>query len=529
MLRGQRRRAVLGRRKLPPAPAPARLLFATHNQQIGPKQSSSVPAGKTRFVGRSAHVVSPLSAMKRLRIGFNLWSLDDSAPYEVTIAGGYTLSDVFLEYGGASVRLGFSGANGRTIDGAAYMYFTDDILPSAFGAAEFAAGATIWVRYQGDTTAGQVLPSGALVGSASGITVPSGASFRLYDPANHIEQVSATGAMATPTGASTHPAGAFGLVNAVIGEFASPNTPATMLHGDSIFSFGQGPRTLGWDAAAANLSTQSYPGLLCAKIGAGLKGYAAAHAYRDQLFAHANCAIVEDGTNDISAYNQTFAQITTNMQAMFGAMRTAGVRQILRPRLLTNVFPGIGISALSYDGGTGKVTATVDSTAGLVNGASYRVSVVGGSNWGSAGGAAGTPITVLSGTQVTYTPVGTPSGTPTVNSAQVTYLHDDFRSKAAMRPKSGWGAGELRDQLHTQFAAWAGDGTVSGVPDSLTPVADAGDNHYWKTDGTGGTASGTSNLMVSDGVHPSSNGLNLSAAPTKAALAALVTGGVSFV
>jgi len=240
-------------------------------------------------------------------------------------------------------------------------------------------------------------------------------------------------------------------------------------------------------------------------------------AFITSLARHVNCVVEELGTNDISAGGKSAATIYSNLQTLYNDFRTvSGVEKIVRTKLLPGTYDGIRITALSNVGTT--VTATVPSTANLVNGATYFITVSGGTNWAPASNSAA--ITVLNGTQFSYTAAGTPTGTPSTMPNSTTRIRDDFRS-LCQEIKTGWGSGEARDQLHTLLTTALSSGVIDAFPDTLTPVAYANDNHFWGFNGTGGNGSGTANLTTDDGVHPSSNGQTLAAVPAFNAITAL--------
>ena len=97
---------------------------------------------------------------------------------------------------------------------------------------------------------------------------------------------------------------------------------------------------------------------------------------------------------------------------------------------------------------------------------------------------------------------------------RTTSTSTNWTSLADQTPNPGWGAGEARDQLNADLSTALTSGSIDALVDTLAPVSDPTDNHYW-------FSNGTSDYMTSDGTHPKPAGYALLAPPLRAALLAL--------
>lgn len=88
-------------------------------------------------------------------------------------------------------------------------------------------------------------------------------------------------------------------------------------------------------------------------------------------------------------------------------------------------------------------------------------------------------------------------------------------------PNNGWGAGEARDQLNAHLATALSEGLIDALVDTLTPVADPTDDHYWVSTGANDYATG-------DGTHPNRQGYALAAVPLRSAIEAILAGENTF-
>lgn len=90
----------------------------------------------------------------------------------------------------------------------------------------------------------------------------------------------------------------------------------------------------------------------------------------------------------------------------------------------------------------------------------------------------------------------------------------DWLSLEDQTPNNGWGDGEARDQLNAYLDTALSEGLIDVLIDTLTPLADPTDNHYWLTNGTVDYTTG-------DGTHPNATGHALATPVLRAALESL--------
>ncbi|MBL9185738.1 MAG: SGNH/GDSL hydrolase family protein [Verrucomicrobiaceae bacterium] len=96
---------------------------------------------------------------------------------------------------------------------------------------------------------------------------------------------------------------------------------------------------------------------------------------------------------------------------------------------------------------------------------------------------------------------------------RTTSVSGNFISFADQTPNTGWGAGGVRDQLNALLVTAHSQGLFDTLIDTLSPVADPADDHYWLTNGT-------IDYATTDGTHLARAGNALIATGVRAALLA---------
>jgi hypothetical protein len=491
-------------------------MFATYSRIA--KGASTLAGTQLDFFTRAPFRIHKDSAMLALQpVIQGLWQITNATNAEVTYSGSYTVDFAELEYNGTSVQLFFNGSPTKVVDASVWAFLPDPVLPSAFGISEFPASAVGFVRLFGHGVAGQKIPQCLTFTNTLGTAPPAGGTCYIYDKTvagNENLAVHGTGAIAAPSG-GTFVSLCLGVAG-VIGKYKTPTAKVVGFAAgeDSIIDGGLGAVALGAK------TTSVTAGVICAVIGANQADFAKAganRAFRLAMAQYYNVAVLEADTNDVSNSSDTFSTIQGYNTTTASLLRAAGVSKLIRTTLLPRA-EMMPITALSYSGTT--ATFTVPSTAGLVSGANYLIQNVGtGFN---TSGSTGTAITIISGTQFsTQVASGlTPPGTVSA----IAVVSDQWASKGSQYPNQPkWSVGGLRDQLNAWFVSETGPGkTFDALADTLALAADPSDNHYWKPNGTGGTASGTANLVAGDPVHPSTTGQDIIAPAISAAISALV-------
>lgn len=104
---------------------------------------------------------------------------------------------------------------------------------------------------------------------------------------------------------------------------------------------------------------------------------------------------------------------------------------------------------------------------------------------------------------------------------RTTSASGNWTSLADQTPNNGWGAGGKRDQLNAHLETALSSGLIDALVDTLTPLADPTDDHYWITTGANDYATG-------DGTHPNRQGYTLAAVPLRAAIEAILNAAETF-
>ncbi len=480
----------------PSPPSPSRELFATSNNRVG--------TGTYTFAGTVTRCIMriPISFGKDSDLtgpifNFAHWGILANSTYINKLSGSYTVVGVALEHAGQSKQAFFTGSSpSQVVDSTKARFSTLPMSPSLFGLTTFPKGGTAFLRLIIDAAAGQAVTQGAITGNSSYLGMdnqPGGASI-VYDPANHIDQLLTTGGMTVPTGGNGGSTYNFALGYIGCTDYlATQNVPSAMSFGDSIVFNGMGATMLGW-SNAANLKT--------AGVSIGVTSLAiTTHVipsgadYVRSLMGLVNTVIDELDTNDMGS--QTVSDMYNAHVTLWGWIRAAGVKKILRTKTFTRTYFGVPITAATYAGTT--ITATIDSTAGLVNGGTYKVSTP----YATAYTNNSAVITILNSTQFTYTVTTTPTSAFVIGSTGDSIISDTFRSKATLRPFPEWSAGGKRDQLDPMYAAALSSGLIDAIADTRSAVMDPTDDHVWKTNGSGGNLSGIGSWYTGDGLHPS--------------------------
>lgn len=383
----------------------------------------------------------------------------------------------------------FSGLSGATFTNGSNN-LADTLQASAFSLAKFAKGTTCWtrLRLRYSTPASDQIPH---MGGGKGLT----AGYKV-DPTkvNVTTGIQATGVLAY----SMINGGVNGTDAVTMFSIYMPillghhNKPCPVMVGDSK-TYGTG------DAASVNTGAAGMTRLsftdptlassaICPSINMGVPSgnasdWATSVSGADitlprALFAYCTHAIVGYGTNAFQ---------TTQLQTVYGYIRTAGITQIIQRSLTPNVV-GTKLTFTSMSSVGTACAGVLPSTAALVNGNTYTIVGVAPSAYNGS-----YVVTVLGdGVTINYTSASAPGGNSTVQGT----IEDQYRTIAGQALASGWGVGGSAQTYETTLSGWtATDANLTFFQSQGERAATSGAD-YWHW-----FVNGTANYETNDGKH----------------------------
>lgn len=444
---------------VPPAPATP-LMIAGTNSRIG-DTAITPTSGRTEFVVSTTHILGYACAA----VAPNFTQYFANASAEALPSSGATIVKMALLWHDNGTKrttpVTFGGSRGVVMAPDSDIT-ADEITPASFGSAlpAFPAGTMFQLRYIGQVTGGTGSFAAGTPATASPATTgftASGSNYnnaQAYAPANRIDAVDGLGDMPNPTGQVGM--NNIGLPTMFLGRAAVPDPVAVLVIGDSI--------SVGLSEGANPMKTM------------------AGYGYFDRAAV------------DASGYQNAVALAHQSRQT-----ETLG-------------------TWMGYNNRRRKWLGYA-SVVILEHGTNDLASAGGGPGTDYTGVNRGSPLANL---QYNYDAFWTLAKSyPSVKRIYQTNLlprpsssSDGWATKAGQTVPAGWASGGLRDALEAWWATKVSDGTIAGVIDVRTPVADAGDNHYWLTNGSAG-------YMTSDGTHPAGAGHALIAPAMRGALAGM--------
>jgi hypothetical protein len=478
--------------------------IAANNFKIGVGTIASTGT-LNECAGRSKHPIA--GRYTSIKVAYHAWYFNTGATAE-TLATQWDIKKAALELGGTTVPILFSGGRTKSIDTSQAFFLSDAILPAAFGLTEFTTAncANLWHRIEATAAVGGTNHWAYMIpGTVSGTFSAK------YAQANSLNQVDATGAMSNPTGASANGIPTITPLM-IVGISAVGGQISVLGHGDSI-SVGAGTGFTQTDGgqgliceALWNGGVNPIPGLLVGKISASASEYATSNAFRKAIMPYANVCLDQFGTNDIQVAGTDGPGTFAANKLIWEDSRVLGVQRVVQTKLMVDTDVGHSVTSLTQVGGV--ATCVIDDTSWMTG---QPITITGA---GTAGyNLADVTVTVVNSTTFTYAVAGgtaTPSSTITLCK-----VGDKFRTKGGQSPKVAWVAGNIRDAANTLYGTALSDGTLDAYPDTLTPVSDPTDDHYWANNGTANYASG-------DGVHPNAVVSALASTVIHDAIAALL-------
>lgn len=305
----------------------------------------AVSSSKTRFKGRFQIKLGNKPVINLRTVWDNFYTTPATTPnQEIDNPDTVGLTKVAMVVNGINRPLTFSGSRSVTLTSGQVDLQTDAVEASSFGLGNyFPAGTTVEVRWIGDhASAAAIVPCG------SKADVGFNDQMFRYLPANDIDDVDSTGAMASPTGSDSP---AVYSPTMLVGKFLGAGV--AMVHiGDSI---GDGQDDV------PGIGLNGTTGLL--NIASGVNGggylrrtaYEAGFAYcnmtmggnrmqwfstemtaRQQYFKYFTHAITQLGTNDIAG-GLSAATIIGTARTIWLALNAQGIQKIYQTLILPKV------------------------------------------------------------------------------------------------------------------------------------------------------------------------------------------------
>lgn len=440
-------------------------------------------------------------------IGQDMTSLAIGTPmnYMAAAAGvtnlgnSLSITAMAVVYNGQYVAVTWAGSQSVTIADASNAV-SDIINASQFGAAKFAKGDTIQIKYTALTTAAttEIFPFMSGPGTTSG--------HAYYDTTKVTLTSSVYSTTPDLSGYSVQNGGVngtdrkFGLpIPAII--LGNHTSPAFALIGDSK-TRGTGDTGTG-AVGAAGMTRALFSGvptsanIIYSGINMGipsgttaetLTAHGAPVSAMEFWWKYATHAIVGYGTNAFQLSNQT---------ALYARLRANGITKIIQrsltPRTATLNSMPVSITSLTSSGTA--VTGTMADTSGLVSGQSYPIAGAAQSAYNGT-----FAITVVNGTTFTYTALTAPSASPATGTLT---LDDQWRTTKYQVANSAWAVGQGADTYEQSLR-----GTVSSdanyfyyqsMGERASPTL--GTAGYWQWG-----VNGTAKYMTGDGLHETAVG-----------------------
>lgn len=273
----------------------------------------------------------------------NLYNLRSDPSGFILNSNPFTINKLALEIGAAYAPVFFGGSRSRVVAAGAGDILGDAILPSAFSLANIPDGTRCYWRLEMDVPlAGNSFPAGIPYEGAGGGAFPEFVGF-CYNPALNTDtsDIDGTGNLFLGTGpwsAVTRP-----FFPITLGRYVSGSPNVWLGVGDSIIaglSDTLEGATYGYAGYFARaLINSTFNGAYKSGINMGSSGTTHAmwtgsnNALARAYWAYCTAAVENYGTNNFAA-GATLANVQTESQALWTAIRAAGISTILRQPIL---------------------------------------------------------------------------------------------------------------------------------------------------------------------------------------------------
>lgn len=309
--------------------------------------ASTAVGAYTGFKGRIVQVFGS-DDCSDVRIGFSNWFIDNqtSALAETDNSDPITLSKVAVVYDGISVPVTFGGSRSVVLAPGETLKLSDVISPQLFGFDRFKVGSLFEIRYMGTlaSSASKMLYN-ARDPNAFSVTAKEQGFW--YDPAFAVDDVDATGIMATPVG---NQGSLIISPTAIIGKYDDP-VPVIEVFGDSIphglrdfYSGGWSTNGVGGANGKVNgggwarrtLTSLGLSYAMTSKVGHQYAHMAANFAKRAVFFKYSTHALFTLGINDLN-FDISAASIMASATPIWAAYRAAGGQGVIHTTMLPRV------------------------------------------------------------------------------------------------------------------------------------------------------------------------------------------------
>lgn len=326
--------------------------------------ASTAVGAYTGFKGRIVQVFGS-DDCSDVRIGFSNWFIDNqaSALAETDNADPITLSKVAVVYDGISVPVTFGGSRSVVLAPGETLKLSDVISPQLFGFDRFKVGSLFEIRYMGTlASAASKMLYNARDPNAFSVTAKEQGFW--YDPAFAVDDVDATGNMATPSG---NQGSLIISPTAIIGKYDDDLVPVIEVFGDSIthglrdfYSGGWSTNGVGgangrvngggWARRALTSLGLSYS--MTTKVGHQYAHMASNYSKRAAFFRYSTHALFALGINDLNFYIPA-ASIMASAIPIWAAYRAAGGQGVIHatmlPRVKANLWFGTNLKYQETD------------------------------------------------------------------------------------------------------------------------------------------------------------------------------------
>lgn len=299
--------------------------------------SATATTAKRQMISRTPFIIG--RNCSSLVFSFANWVTVDGSISPASVGGGATTILKFAieqDSPAKTVPITFAGQRTKNLAWPDNDIQSDPLYPAAFGLSQFSRDQKFWIRITAICAASVSFP--LVVSGGTGLL--SG----LYDPANDIDQVDATGVMSMPTGATVFTT--FGSVYGPVAILGRPLGPglSVIAFGDSI---GDGtndtvnplPTVAGFGFISratmdAGVASNSIACLKMTRSGATLALFTA-NPLAMRYLRYANVLLETLLTNDVgTAGTANVTALEAAETSLWSTARAAGVKRILRTKLL---------------------------------------------------------------------------------------------------------------------------------------------------------------------------------------------------
>jgi hypothetical protein len=303
-----------------------RLVLAANHCQFYTTTFQATGANHVRAETRTRHKTGNAD-LTQLRLVYAGFYLANGTGIETNVGNAVSI-EAAIEWPGATpvtARVTFNGSSvGSIVDGAT-AYMSDPIYPSAFGLSVFPKNTTFYVRRL--SAVAQTLRYGRHEASSA-----TGERTAFSDGLS-ASQLLGSGAMAVPSGGAD--SSATQGPTAILGVPSGTPDIAVALIGDSITN-GSNDNNMGGDGEAGSgwmprglwsVGSRSIPWIKMAVGGAEARYHASNVKWKEYL-QYVTHGIVAAGTNDMRVSSRTAAQTWADLQTLYTACKTGGLRRV---------------------------------------------------------------------------------------------------------------------------------------------------------------------------------------------------------